>query len=59
MNHSRPEDLNPQDKVLSDETLALLMTAVELCRAEELPPLAYAEICYLRWMERIQDYRQS
>lgn len=59
MHYPTPEDLNPKDRVLSDETLALLMTAVELCHGEEVPPLAYAEICYLRWMERIQDYRQS
>lgn len=58
MNYSLPEDVNPKDKVLSDETLALLMTAVELCRGEELPPLAFAEICYVRWMQRIEDYRQ-
>lgn len=56
---NQPIVLNPRDNTVPDETLALLMTAVELCHAQGVPSLHHVEQRYKYWTLQIADYRQS
>jgi hypothetical protein len=55
----QPIIFSPKDNVVPDETLALLMTILELSHAQGVPSLHFAEERYKYWTLQIEDYRQS
>ena len=50
---------NPRDRVVPDETLALLMTALSLSLEKFQPSPARIELEYVRSKQKVLEYRQS
>ena len=58
MEIDKPIEFKSSDKVLADETLAMLMTVLALVRREPSGPHSI-ELEYLRSKALVKDYRQS